>query len=506
MAITPIRTGQITTWLPSDGRYSKAEAYNVRESGYSGLNMPGRGEATLNYGYGPNEQAVVRSVSRGTPGSPTITLDSFLAATRDRAMEMHLTDEISWIQERVKGCGTQPDNPRSNDVIFHIEFPRSGDASIGDKSADFASEDVPLSIPYTGESYAVLFTSASLSALTTTETADANAAVLIDWGKSGCGSAYSGPNKTFFIACDAAAAATANILYSNDKGATIAATSADPFAADEHASYPLVAQRSDTQFRLFVSRITTDGSNPAEIAYADVTYGDEGTTTWTTVNVGSNNGDVVTSAFTPSGQIILVAVDDNKIFRSSDQGETFSQVWSGSAQINAFAKDDTSGYLYAAGASNTLLRSTDDGASWSAITGPTGSNASTSIAVANDAIWLGNGTSIFYTQAKKPSSANQWESQKDFGTNHQVKTIHCAGRSTNITAGSGILPRVVVTDTSGNEGDLWYSLDGGETWEEETNVTNSGYGFAAFSRTDDSFSIIPGEDNGSTAVIHKYSV
>lgn len=504
MPITPLKTSQLTTWVPSDGRFSAAEPYNIKESGYSGLTLPGRGDVTVNYGYGADGRPVIRSVSLGTPGTPTMTLDSFIGATRDRAMEMHLNGEVSWIQLRGKGCATQPDNPYSNDIVIHLEFPRSGDVSLGDKSAEFGSEDITQTIPFTGEGYAVLF-AATLSALTTTETADANQAVIVDWGKDACGSGYVGPDKIFYIGCDAASAATANILYSNDKGANIAATSADPFTTNEHASYMLVIPKSDTQFRLIAHRITTDAGNPAENGYADVTYGDEGTTSWTNVNIGSNNGDIITAAFAAGPQNIFAAVDDNKIFRSTDQGESYTQVWSGSNQVNAFAKDDSTGFLYAAGASNLLLRSTDDGASWSAITGPTGSNASTAIRVGNDAIWLGNGQSIFRTEAKKPSAANQWTSAKDFGSNHVVRTIDVKGRPTGINSGSSQLVEAVVNDTSGNEGDVWKSFDGGVTWEEVTNVTNSGYGFAAFSKNDDGFCIIPGDDNGTTAVIHKYA-
>lgn len=504
MAITPTKTSQVTTWLPSDGRFSSGTAYNVRESGYSGMGLPGGGDVTINYGYGPGNRAVVRSVDLGTPGTPSITLDSFLGILRDRAMEMHLKREVSWIQERVKGCGSQPDNPYSNDIVFHFEYPRSGDASIGDKAAEYSSTDVTQTIPFTAESYAVLYKGA-ISALTTTETADANAAALVDWASDGCGSGYIGPDKIFYITCDAGSGVTPNILYSNNGGGTIAATSADPFSADEHTSYPLVFAKSDTQFRLIVCRITTDGAAPAEISYADVTYGDEGTTVWTAVNVGANNGDIITAAYAASAQNIFVAVDDNKLFRSTDQGESFTQVWSGAAQINAITHDETSGFIYAAGASNTLLYSTDGGASFSALTGPTGSNASTAITVANDAIWLGNGTAIFYTEAKTPSAAGQWTSQKDFTANHSAKTIHCKGKATGITGGSSQLVEVVVSDSSGNEGDVWKTYDGGETWEEVTNVTNSGYGFAAFSDADDGFAIIPGEDNGSTAVIHKYA-
>jgi len=504
MAITPLKSSQITTWVSSDGRFSVAEAYNVRESGYSGLTLPGRGDVTINYGYGNGGQPVVRSVDLGTPGAPSITLDSFLGTMRDRLMEMHLTGEVSWIQERAKGCGSVPDNPFSNDIVFHLEYPRTGDVSIGDKDSNFSSTDVTQTVPFTSESYAVLF-KGEISALTTSETADANAAWIADWSKDTCGSGYVGPDKIAYIACDAGSSATPNVLYTSDSGSTWAATSADPFTTnDEHANFIQGFPKSDTQFRIIVGRTVADASNPPEIAYSTVTYGDEGTTVWTQVDIGSTNNETVTAVYVASAQNIFVATSGGEIYRSTDQGESFSGVYDGT-QMNAFAIDYTNGNLYAAGASNVLLRSTDDGASWSAITGPTGSNASTAIYIANDAIWLGNGTAIFYTEAKKPSSANQWTSQKDFGSNHSVKTIDCKGKPTGINGGSSQLVELVVSDSSGNEGDVWKTFDGGETWEEVTNVTNSGYGLAYFSKNDDNFCIIPGEDDTSTAVIHKYA-
>lgn len=500
-----LKTTQIATWYPTDGLFSPASAYAVRESGFSGVTLPGQsGDATINYGYGVDGKAVVRSIDFGNPGTPAVTIDSFLTDTRDRIMKAHLTGEIAYLQLRGKSCGTQIDNPFGNSVSVHFEATRSGDASIGDKPANRTSADITQTTPFSAIGYSVWYDGV-LTKQTTTETTDANSAWFADWGKDTCGSGYAGPNRIGYIACDAGAAAIANILYTTNGGATWAATSADPFIADEHTNFIVGFQKSATQFRIIVGRTVTDGSNPAEIAYADITYGDEGTTVWTPVNVGSVNGEVITSIFVARTQAIFATTDGGEIYRSTSQGESWTEVYSGANAINAMAIDIDED-IYAAGAANTLLKSSDGGASFSVVTGPTGSDASTAIHISNNAIWLGNGTSIWYTEAKTPSSANQWTQSKDFGANHSVTTIHAKGRATGINGGSSQLLDVVVNDSTGNDGDVWKTLDGGGTWEEITNLTNSGYGIAFFSDADDNFAVIPGEDDGATAIIHKYAV
>lgn len=363
---------------------------------------------------------------------------------------------------------------------------------------DYAAAAVQNSVQFNGESRIIL-RPPSISALTTTETADLNCITgLTDLDANNDIPGYPGADKMMFIGCDAGAGVTPNVLYTVNGGSTWAAFGADPFSADEHIKAIAVQFNSPTQYRLVVLRETADASNPPEIAYADITLGNESSSpTWNAVDVGSTNNDAGQSMFWPTelfNRLYVAAGGD--IFVSTNQSESFgTAAYTGSTAINAWAIDEDEN-VWAVGASNLILREkADSRGTFETMVGPSGGGAMTAIAVADDdTIWVGNGSSL-YRSSNSAASAGGWTSVKDFGTNHVVKSIQLIKNNSQLL-------KVVVSDTSGNEGDVWYSLDG-NTFVEVTNVTNSGYNAAYFSAIDPNFAVVVGEDNGSTGVIHK---
>lgn len=502
MPIARVKANELVIWLPVGGDFNQAEPFQLHEAGFSGLSIPGDGDLTVVYGQDENGRALALDQETGTPGNASITIDKYLNAAFDAIDEAHHIGSLPYIQLRRSGCNSL-DVPSGPDWVMHWSRPTAGDASVSDRAKTFGNAALDHTIPYSSPRYAWVH-KASLSQATTSIATDANSIVFLseDISWADCGNGYRGPDKIGYCAFDAGSSATAKIQYTVDGGDTWATVSADPFGTDEHISHLAVYRLNDTQFVLIASRITTDASNPSEIARAVITLGDEGTTTWTTVNVGSNNGDVITAIFWHKLTRLYVANDDGKVFLSEDAGVTFAtQAYDGN-QINQLTADEK-GIIYACGASNTILKGNATGKvlAASGLVGPTGSNASTAIQVTREGIWLGNGTKAFLSRSPNPTLANQWTEKKDFGTNHVVRRMKAHGN--RILAGDGHIVDFVVSDTSGNEGDVWRTYDG-FYFDEITNLTNSGYNDAYFSSINDNKAWIAGDDNGSVGIIHKY--
>jgi len=501
MPVTRAKANELVIWLPIDGDFEQAQPFQLHEAGFSGLNVPGDGDLTVVYGQDENGRAIALDEETGTPGNATITIDKYLNAAFDAVDEAHHIGSLPYIQLRRSGCNSL-DVPSDPDWVMHWSKPTAGDASVSDVDKTFTNAALDHSVPYVSPRFAWVHKS-SLTQATTALTTDINSVVFlsedISWAE--CGNGYPGPDKIGYMAFDAGSSATAKIQYTTDGGDTWANVSADPFGTDEHISYLAVHRLNATQFVLIASRITTDVSNPGEIARAVITLGDEGTTSWTTVNVGSNNGDVVTAIFWHRLTRLYVADDNGKVFLSEDAGVSFpTEAYSGN-QINQLTVDEN-GIVYGCGASNTLLKGNATGKTLSAsLTGPTGSSPSTAIQVTREGIWLGNGDKVFLSRNPSPTLANQWTQKKDFGTNHVVRRMKAHGN--RILAGDGHIVDLVVSDTSGNEGDVWRTYDG-DYFDEVTNLTNSGYNDAYFSSINDNKAWIVGDDDGTTGIIHKY--
>lgn len=380
-------------------------------------------------------------------------------------------------------------------AIFFVGCRITGQA-FGGHSKDFDGN--PISDNYQIEAEAAIKTTPpSLSAGTTSETADINAITgLTDIDPDNDIEGYLGPDKHLFAAADAVPAATANVEYSTDGGASWTAFGADPFGTSENIQEIAVSFISPTQYRVIVLRGTADAANPPEIAYANITTGNEAASpTWNTVNLGATNNESGEAMAWPLyGRLYAAAAGD--IFVSTDQGESFTEVFTGANAINAFAMDPSSKDVWAVGASNAILREKENArGTFTARTGPSGGGAFTAIAIASDGtIYAGNGQSI-YKSTGAASGTGSWSSLKDFGANHTVKDIH-------LLFDDSQLMKVLVSDGTANEGDVWYSFDGGNTFTEITNLTNSGYNSWYVSKIDPWKAVIAGEDNATTGVYH----
>lgn len=281
-----------------------------------------------------------------------------------------------------------------------------------------------------------------------------------------CGPAQ-GPCKTGFAVSGPAAgspASTAAVWHTNDYAQTWTQTAGDPFAgAEDIASVVVVPVDANTN-RVIVARGTTDGGNPAEIAYSD----DNGAT-WTNVNVGSVNGQFAigpNSLFALDFYNIWLATDDGFIYKSSDGGVTWATQEAGVITASGiFAihfADESIGY--AAGSNDEILRTIDGGFSWSATTSVTGSGGDVLAIQALDSqrAWLGNDDGeLWYTI--------------DGGTTWTERSFSGGGvGSVNDLVFLTDMIGFMLHDTAAPVGRLFRTIDGGFTWELVQLATNAG--------------------------------
>lgn len=374
-----------------------------------------------------------------------------------------------------------------------------GDAPVREASGQPVVNSVPVSWEYN-----ITLLPLAITALTQTEVAEAlNAiAVLTEANPGNCIAGYAGPDRIMYAAGAAESGAAAEVIYTRNGGSTWAATSAEPFDTDEDISDVVARITSGDSFRVATSRLTTDAAAAAEIAYADVEFGDEGTTVWTTVDVGSTNGDVITvmewlfynRMYAAAGAV----GSEGEVWVSTDQAETWTQILDGTTVISAIEKGygDDCMDVYIVGASNLIMRETNHTGTFETLVGPSGGGAFSAIAQANDGLlFAGNGQSL-YVSTNKAKNAGGWSSVKDFGTGYTVKKIWLKEGDSN---------HIYVLLDHATAGQFWHSNDGGNTWVQVTGSANGGYNDGVESLEDHNLYHLVGDVVVTNGEIHKVS-
>lgn len=320
-----------------------------------------------------------------------------------------------------------------------------------------------------------------------------------------CYQGYPGADEVLYAVADSntgSASADADVIYTINGGSSWHKVNPEPFADGENIGDIELMRISASQYRAIVGRSSGDVGNAAEVAWSNFTHGDPGTATWTAVDVGTTGNDTIQSLAWLFYTRVYAATGGD-IYVSTDQGESFgTAVYTGANAINAFTRDKDDN-VWAVGASNTILREVGKSSTFDTLTGPSGGGAFTAIAVANDGlIYAGNGTSL-YVNDNSALNTGGWTELKDFGVSHAVVGIKCSGQH-SLDGGDSQLIQVVVDDSTPGNGELWYSWDGGDSFRQVTEVTNTGYNAAYFSRQDDNLLFIAGDVNATPmGVIHK---
>lgn len=500
-----IKQNRMVVWYQPSGKGTQWRPLGFGIASVTGRSNPGPGKTAV---FGVNEfgQPVVLFSTKDPPGGlPAATIGFYDEAAVNYLEEQQAIGCPINLQVRTVKCGSLT-NPNLWNAIDHLAAGLVGDLTPGDGPVrPYAGGAAELSGQVTFD-YTFRIVKLKLQVLTTTEAENLTGiAVVDDPICDECGSGYPGPDKIIYITCAAGSGVTPNILYSNDGGGTFAASSANPFAADEDAGFPVYRWIDANKIRLITACTTTDAAALAKISYSDITLGAEGITAWTDVvsaSASGANGDLVTAMFWPFFERLYIAVDDGQIYVSTDQGESWDDaaVFSGSNAIAAFATNYDGDVVWAVGATNTILRELNRSGTFDARVGPSGGGAFTAVAVANDGtLYAGNGTSIFKS-VNDAENTGGWTSLKNFGSGYTVKKIKLTGGDKSLGGDSQII-RVWIDHATA--GQVWESIDGGATWKQFSAKTNAGYNDAWSSRVNNNLNIGVGDASGGAGVIHK---
>lgn len=259
--------------------------------------------------------------------------------------------------------------------------------------------------------------------------------------------------------------ATANVLRTTN-GGTWEVTDTDPFAAALNISAVECFELGRDESRVIVARGTTVGGSPAAIAYSD----DSGLT-WTTVEVGSTNGEFIPnthSMFALDRNNIWVATNLGNIYFSDSAGLSWEQI-----EANIITNNDwlaikfiTENVGWAGGEGNVIARTVDGGVSWSVVTGPSAESGNdvTAIAVLDrNRAWVGFSSGrLYYTN----NAGVDWEERAFSGSG--------VGQIRDIAFYNGDMLGYLVVNNASPVGKVLRTINGGHDWETITTPVNAG--------------------------------
>jgi photosystem II stability/assembly factor-like uncharacterized protein len=343
--------------------------------------------------------SVIVDVARDEPGLATFDLDTRLQRTQNFLLGMK---DCSYnIQSHMGHCD-RPDNYFASSMIIHWERSHRGEGKI-DRTAIIEGNNVPVNVstPVTAEAGPFWFDldTKFLSQRTVGEPDGFVAgAFLPSECLTDCQSQADMGQNGYAVAKATLGSPTnkADVWYTTDHGNTWAACiNQHPLPAAMTPSDIIVVGTSK-QHRVIVANGTTQAAAHAQIAYADITV--MGTATWVTVNLPTANAIYILGLLMIDYMHIYACTSDGYIYRSSDGGATWVNVYN-SGIVDFYSMAGLSdGTIWAVGASDLMIMSQDYGDTWTTITGPVGISADAkTVAVTKDGtVFVGYSDGSFY--------------------------------------------------------------------------------------------------------------
>lgn len=334
-------------------------------------------------------ETVVTDITRSEPGLITFNLQTRLRATLNYMLGFRT--QRPDFQAHLGFCG-RPDNFLSSEAAIH--FPRCirGDMNI-DRVAIIQGDDSPVNIavPWSSENMNFIdFAAKFLSARTISESENLNFATFI---LDDCGEGFD-PGDYGYVG-GVFSLYGAIVWRTTDKGNTFSNVGSYAFGATESISDGVVIGEP-YRHRLIVARGTADGSNPAEVAYADVD--DTQTVTFVNVNVGSVDGQYITKLCAVNMGNIYATTNDGQIYKSVNGGVAWTSVKAATSNALNSIKALRDGTVLAVGANNGVFLSLDSGSTWTALSGITGTFTSCEV-TPDGTLFVGNSAGELYGSA-----------------------------------------------------------------------------------------------------------
>lgn len=310
-----------------------------------------------------------------------------------------------------------------------------------------------------------------------------------------------GPCGAFNERCDTLYAVSDPVTASASNKGTVwimqndtwTAAAADPFSTSEVIIGGTCFAIDALTRRILVFRGSTDAGNPAEAAYSD-----DGGATWTTVNIGSDNGEFVPSAhsITAINQYnIWVGTDSGRIYFSSDGGGSWTVQEDQGIHAGRWnwvqMADERNGW--AGGAADIIAKTNDGGQVWSQVnaTGQGGDITSGAIVDTNN-VWVGTDDSeIFFTD----DGGTTWTQRIGWKGSSQV-----GGKVDDISFVNNLVGFMSVRNGSAKS-EILTTRTGGYNWEVIETPSNSGINALGVCGLRRVYAV--GEPSGGKPVVYK---
>jgi len=364
MAETNFLAGQASVWVQPGGPNTKPEFLGCH--GIGDVEEP-QGDVTLLYCPNPASAGkfMVKNSFQGAPGSPTFSIDTDIRKTADYLETVKCPVPI--FVHKVT-CGRRDDftNFERTFIFRQSRITTRTLSNLAARTPDDEDESLQ-SFDFSAEEILRAF-NLQANRVTISETEHINNIAVggEDRCESDCGDTQDFGDIVVAV-CDAPDYMTAaNVLLTQNAGAPVA-TAADPFGIGEDIRGVVIFKVGKTTTRILVARGTTDGGNPAEVAYSD-DYG----VSWTNVNVGATNGEYVSNGhalFALDARNIWLGTNLGNVYFSEDGGIVWTKQTTAALSDNVAAIsfiDDTYGFLLVD--DGEVYKTIDGGTTWSSVT------------------------------------------------------------------------------------------------------------------------------------------
>lgn len=436
--------------------------------------------------------SVIVDITRGEPGLPQFDIETRLQQTLNYMFG--LKECNSQFQCHIGKCD-RPDNYYGSSAVLHWERCHRGDLAI-DRTAMIEGDDAPVQakVPFSAEigPIPIDLKTEFTSQRTILETEAVLAMAMLEGECLEDCKAQADAGENGYLATAILVGSptnVANVWYTKDKGETWLQTSTNPLPAGVDIS-DIIAKGTKKSHRLIVAGGSTRAAEHAIVAYTDVTL--IGTTSWVQVEVGTTDGEFINKLFMLDWNHVYAVSDQGNIFMSGDGGATWTSVYTGAAELF-----DISGYrdgtIWAVGESNLILLSTDFGASWSVVTGPTDGSGDDNISVLltpDGTVFIGNNAGELYGSYDQ---GDEWHTLS-------VQGIAVTSIDRIASWGDSII-WVIATTASGSR--AFRSIDGGASFRLWSLNMPINSGLNALAVVDPNVVFVGGEPQGGSAFISK---